>query len=688
MNRLPRIIALLAGISLGPGNTASVAQERGAIAGEESKYTVTFLARTIDLEPYVQGFPYGGWDADFEAGTLTYFHQTPTGDFLMVQPLEVGHGSGMIDPEAGRRVHDIDWSTRNYWGTDFDSIAGDHILLADERNDEVINLYRLSLETGALEKLTDVPYIYGRDFSKDGRTIGYIARYGETEPYRNCLTLLDPHSGASREVLCEQGSRYRMVWSSVNFRPDGSGVVLRLNEDGHRKRATLGYIDLARAEPEIEILLPGGVERFAFGSYDEPWLDNDRFYYVSDETGYANLYVYDIASRTSRQVTALEEQAWYLPIEIDDRPLVLEVLDRPHENVMVVIDPEHGTELGRRTFDANVGVIGFDEKNHFIVSMTSVASPFLADEMWIELDGGRAVWQLEPKIRLPEALAERIEQCEVERIEYPTFDIDPATGEPRMLHAFLLTPKRPLEDPGQRLAAITAFYGGSNSFSTRQQIYCEAGIAWLSPAVRGSSGFGKEFMALNDRDLGGDEIIDLFYGALYLERKLGLRPAQIGVTGGSHGGFATMRALTFPPETNDRSESYDFGFGISHAGFSSILTFYQATNIPDWIILEAGDPKMEADKLADRSPLTHANRLNAPLLLTHGSNDSRVEVTESRQFYEAARTLDRPVTYVEFEDQGHGIQGLENLVLWYNAQFDFLEGVVCERNAPGSEGCS
>ncbi len=70
------------------------------------------------------------------------------------------------------------------------------------------------------------------------------------------------------------------------------------------------------------------------------------------------------------------------------------------------------------------------------------------------------------------------------------------------------------------------------------------------------------------------------------------------------------------------------------------------------------------------------DRLDAPLLLTHGSNDSRVGVSESRQFHESARALDKPVTYVEFEGQGHGIKGLDNIVRWYRVQFEFLEDVV------------
>lgn len=651
-------------------------------AGESADSTVTFLDRTIDLQPYLEGFPYSGWDADFDADRLFYFHETPEGRFLMTQPLELSEGR--VDPDAGTRVTDIDWASRNFWGMEHDSLRGGMILAGDERNDEVINLYRLELEDGSISKLTDVPYIYGWSFSKDYERIGYIARYGGQEPYRNCLTLLDPGTGEQEEVLCEEGSEYRMVWSGVNFTPDGTGVVLKVNRDGQRKQGNLAYIDLTADDPSMEILLPSDVERFSHRTYDD-WPADDTFYYVSDETGYANLYAYDLAARQSRQVTEVEEQASMIPAELDGRQAIVTMLDRPHETVLVVTDPATGEELGRQVYDFNLGVIGFDEEDTFVVSKTSAATPFRGDELHLRSDDGGVVFEERPLIRMPDRLVEAIEQCDVERVEYPTFDIDPATGERRLLHAFLMTPKNPLDDPAERLAVITSFYGGGNYFSETQHVFCEAGIAWLSPAVRGSSGFGKEFGALNDRDLGGDEIIDLFYGARFLEERLGLEPEQIGVAGGSHGGYATMRALTFPPHTNDRGESYPFGFGMSHAGFSSIVTFYDATNIPDWIILEAGDPATERAKLEDRSPLQHVDRLESPILLTHGSNDSRVGVSESRQFVEAARALNRPVTYVEFEGQGHGIKGLDNTVRYYQVRFDFLEEVV-QGNRDGEEG--
>jgi dipeptidyl aminopeptidase/acylaminoacyl peptidase len=136
-----------------------------------------------------------------------------------------------------------------------------------------------------------------------------------------------------------------------------------------------------------------------------------------------------------------------------------------------------------------------------------------------------------------------------------------------------------------------------------------------------------------------------------------------------------MRCLTFPPETNGRGASFPFGFGWSHAGFSDILAFYDSCNIPDWVVKEAGDPASEEEKLRDRSPLTHVDRLAAPLLLTHGSNDWRVPVTESRRFAARAKELGKPVTFVEFDGQGHGIRGLRNQVRYYQTVLSFLEGM-------------
>ena len=146
MNRRPTpdfkfLLAILLLPTLSGGCSQKPAEEV-----QQLDYTVSFLGRTINLEPYFQGYPYGAWNADFEAGKLFYRHTTPDGTWMMVQDLEVNGNSGLIDPEAGQRLMDIDLSTRNLWGMKYDHLRGDMIVQADEKNDEVLNLYRLSLK--------------------------------------------------------------------------------------------------------------------------------------------------------------------------------------------------------------------------------------------------------------------------------------------------------------------------------------------------------------------------------------------------------------------------------------------------------------------------------------------------------------------------------------------------------------
>jgi len=245
-----------------------------------------------------------------------------------------------------------------------------------------------------------------------------------------------------------------------------------------------------------------------------------------------------------------------------------------------------------------------------------------------------------------------------------------------MLHAYLYTPSD-LPKDSNPLVRMLAFYGGENDFSTDNQIFCQAGIVTFSPSVRGSTGFGTDFYRLNDGDLGGNEIVDLFAGARWLMTQ-GYLSDRIGVYGRSHGGYATMRALTFPPGTNGHNDVFPFAFGMADAGFSDIISFHDQCNIPDWVLLEAGDPATEREKLMDRSPLHHVDKLNAPLFLSHGENDQRVPVSGSRQMAEACTQAGQNCTYLEFPGQGHRVRGLTNEQALYQARLAFLANVAAE----------
>lgn len=276
-------------------------------------------------------------------------------------------------------------------------------------------------------------------------------------------------------------------------------------------------------------------------------------------------------------------------------------------------------------------------------------------------------------IRYPADVLHDILHGKSEAIEFPTFDIDPRTMQTRKIHAFLYIPERLPKDPSKRRAIVTAFYGGENKFAVDYQILLQAGFIVLSPAVRGSWGFGAEYYALNDRDLGGNEIIDLIYAGRYLARRFEMNEPQIGLQGGSHGGYCSMRAATFPSEVNNRTESFQWGFAISSFGISNIIDYYHTCNIPDWVLQKAGNPETEQEKLMDRSPVSHADKAIGPILMVHGENDNRVPVDQSRQMAAALSKAGKPYTFVELPGQGHGWRGLAQNLLYYSAVFEFLD---------------
>ncbi|AWT55579.1 alpha/beta fold hydrolase [Mycolicibacterium smegmatis] len=194
----------------------------------------------------------------------------------------------------------------------------------------------------------------------------------------------------------------------------------------------------------------------------------------------------------------------------------------------------------------------------------------------------------------------------------------------------------------------------------------EAGIAVLTPNVRGSGGFGRAFMHADDKERRFAAIDDVADCVQYLVDK-GLAPAdKIACTGWSYGGYLTLAALTFHPEL--------FAAGISICGMSDLNTFYR--NTEPWIAAAAypkyGHPVADRDLLEKLSPLPRAHALTAPLLLVHGANDTNVPPSESLQMYDALHDLGRPVELLMFADDGHEIIKRENRAVLVDAMERWL----------------
>jgi dienelactone hydrolase len=181
-----------------------------------------------------------------------------------------------------------------------------------------------------------------------------------------------------------------------------------------------------------------------------------------------------------------------------------------------------------------------------------------------------------------------------------------------------------------------------------------AGITVLTPNVRGSGGLGRSFMHADDKEKRFAAIDDVAECVRFLLDAGLADPQRIACAGRSYGGYLTLAALTFHRAL--------FTAGISICGMSDLGTFYR--NTEPWIAAAAypkyGHPVRDRELLEELSPLRRVDNLTAPLLVVHGAHDTNVPVSESEQIVEALRDRDRPVKFLLFDDDGHGIDKREN----------------------------
>jgi dipeptidyl aminopeptidase/acylaminoacyl peptidase len=670
MSRLAFVLIALIALACpkdGAKQTTPEPEPAATPAAEPEKDTIVrFQGRSVDIEPHIAGFPYRGLRPIPEKNTLLYMHE---GEKRTLMSLPLG---GATDLSTGTRVHDIDWNNRSNF-SHYEPVPGANTIIVrtDENNREDFDLYSLSLDDGALTKLTDVPYIYGFGLDEPRERLYYVARYPieGKETYTSCLEWIPPAGGLKSEVVCDD-AKLNFTWTGLNISPDGRWVYLAVNAENDRARSNVVRVDTVSRGAVPERITEEAKRSTAEMVVDR--LDDSSWLMFSDESGFTNLYRGTDANGIEEPFTMYqgEDMQTASVLHAGGRTWVVVTLRRPFETEVVVLTTD-GAVVDSTVIESNLYDLGQSETELWFYE-TSRYEKMQTFKLSLNDDGTlvKTDW-----IGLPDDLQAKLDHCEVERVSIPTFDMDEATGKRRELHAYFAVPRQQPENESDRLAGIVAFYGGGNYWDTTAEIYCQAGVATLSASVRGSWGFGQEFYGLNDKDLGGDEIVDLHWLAKWL-RLRGYKEHNIGVYGGSHGGYATMRAMTFPPETNARDSEFDFGWGVSHFGFSDIKTFWEKCNIPDWVLLEAGDPATEPDKIRDRSPLFHVDKLRAPILLLHGENDLRVPVEESRQFKAACDEAEKDCTYVEFAGQGHGLKGLVNQTRVWTEVFGYLEGVV------------
>ncbi len=239
---------------------------------------------------------------------------------------------------------------------------------------------------------------------------------------------------------------------------------------------------------------------------------------------------------------------------------------------------------------------------------------------------------------------------EARLVEWPTFD-------GRRIPGFLLTPRGAA--PGPRPTVIDVHGGPEGqarpNWNPRSVALVANGFNVLWPNVRGSSGYGKAYQALDDVQLRMDSVRDLDAAAAWLA-DAGIAPRdKIGVIGQSYGGYMTLAAIAFFPERN-------WAAAVDVYGIANFITFFEHTD--PWRrplrAVEYGDPVRDRDFLISISPITKLDAIRAPLMVIHGANDPRVPIVETEQTVAALRAKGREVEYLRYEDEGHGLAKTKN----------------------------
>ena len=194
------------------------------------------------------------------------------------------------------------------------------------------------------------------------------------------------------------------------------------------------------------------------------------------------------------------------------------------------------------------------------------------------------------------------------------------------------------------------------------------GLAVFVPNVRGSAGYGLNYMKKVDRDWGGDDRLDHVHAMTQvLPHDPRLDVSRAGVTGRSYGGYMTLLLAARHPEL--------WTAACDMFGPYNLASFIQRLP-PSWqpyFRLTVGDPASEPDVLAQRSPASYFDAVACPLLVIQGKNDPRVVEPESRDVVERLRAAGKQVDYLVFENEGHDVLKYENKVRCYNAIIDFFQ---------------
>jgi dipeptidyl aminopeptidase/acylaminoacyl peptidase len=325
----------------------------------------------------------------------------------------------------------------------------------------------------------------------------------------------------------------------------------------------------------------------------------------------------------------------------------------------------------QRTLELPLGVVehaGFSPDSRLVAF--DLNGPRHNHDVWVcEVPSGT----VRPVTRSSRAGISREAFVAPELVRYASFD-------GLSIPAWLYMP--PVAPAGRKPPVIVYPHGGPESqtrtnFNPVFAYFLNRGYAVFAPNVRGSSGYGTQFMNMDNVRKRMDSVKDLAHGAFWLRDSGRVDGQRMAIYGGSYGGFMVLAAITNYPDL--------YAAAVDAVGIANWVTFLQHTGAYRRAAREAEYGSLTHDRefLESISPLRHVDKIRTPLMVIHGANDPRVPVGEAEQIVAALKRRNVPVEYLRYEDEGHGLVKLANRLDAYPRMAAFLDRRLMPANPHG-----
>ncbi len=392
-------------------------------------------------------------------------------------------------------------------------------------------------------------------------------------------------------------------------------------------------------------------------------LNDSSFYYLTNE-GKEFTYVvkYNIATGTKEKVYETNWDVSYMYFSENGKYRIIGINEDGRNKVMLY-DHKTGEQLKfPEVKDGDVqGVnISPSEKN-MILFIASDKSPV---NLWIYNFVTQTLKQL------TKTLSSEVDPGDLVSASVVRFKSFDGTEVPAILYKPLTASKDSL------VPALVWVHGGPGGqsragYSQSVQYLVNHGYAILMVNNRGSSGYGKTFYKMDNKNHGDKDLMDCVYGKRWLAQQNYVDSTKIGIYGGSYGGFMSLAGIIFHPQ--------EFKVGVDLFGVANWPRTLKSIP-PYWesfrkaLYDEMGDPfGADSTRLKNISPLYNTDKIKTPLLVLQGTNDPRVLPVESDEIVAGAKKNGVPVEYVKFPDEGHGFVKKENQMKAAEETLKFLD---------------